>query len=162
MDKIFEKSGDRLGQPEVFPQGMPTPEKPSNPENRLEQKIDQIPQEENKNLHTEQNSEAGAKQAVVSKTPSQLREEAIDRILSDGLGDIFVKLPPKKQQEFKVEGEKTVKKINQLIERGKLNLNILAKMIRHWLSIIPGVNRFFLEQDAKIKADKIMKINGER
>jgi hypothetical protein len=32
---------------------------------------------------------------------------------------------------------------------------ILA-LIRDWLKLIPGVNRFFLEQEAKIKTDKIL------
>jgi hypothetical protein len=97
----------------------------------------------------------------VVKTASQKREEAIDRILADGLGDIFVKLEPQKQQEFRLEGDRTVRKINELLEKGKLTLGHLAELIRKWLSIIPGVNRFFLEQDAKIKADKIMEINKE-
>ena len=162
MDKNFEKTGDHLGQPEFLPQGLPIPEKPKSPENSREQKIDQTTEKEGQNLGQEKFGEASGKKIVIAKTSAQLREEAIDRILSDGLGDIFVKLPQPKQQEFRVEGEKTVKKINQLIEKGKLNLGSLVKMIRQWLSIIPGVNRFFLEQDAKIKADKIMEINKER
>ncbi len=159
MDKIFEKSGDQLGQPEVLPQGTPKPEQAPNPEKSAEQKIGQAVEGEGNNLATEKAGEANTQKAAPAKTAAQQREEAIDRILSDGLGDIFVSLPPKKQQEFKVEGEKTVKKINELLEKGKLSLDTLVKLIRKWLAHIPGVNRFFLEQEAKIKADKIMEIN---
>ena len=161
MDKNFEKTGDHFEQPEFLPQESRTPEKIKTPENSLEQKGGQTMEKENQNLGQEKTGEAAKKGNITVKTPSQQREEAIDRLLSDGLSDIFIKMPPAKQQEFKIEGEKTVKKINQLIEKGKLNLNTLVKMIRKWLSLIPGVNRFFLEQDAKIKADKIMEINKE-
>jgi hypothetical protein len=34
-------------------------------------------------------------------------------------------------------------------------------LIRAWLKIIPGVNRFFLEQEAKIKTDKILFVTEE-
>lgn len=161
MDKKFEKTGEHFEQPEFFSQGLPKPEKPKSPENFAEQKTETIEKEGN-NLGQEKFGEAGKKKIAAAKTPSQLREEAIDRLLSDGLSDIFIKMPPAKQQEFKTEGEKTVKKINKLIEKGKLSLDSLIKIIRKWLSLIPGVNRFFLEQDAKIKADKIMEINKER
>jgi hypothetical protein len=33
-------------------------------------------------------------------------------------------------------------------------------VIKRWLSIIPGINKFFLEQDAKIKAEKIIKLKN--
>ncbi|MFZ4648652.1 MAG: hypothetical protein ACOYMB_03410 [Patescibacteria group bacterium] len=162
MDNIFEKPGEHHKQPEVLPQKEVIQEKPKSPENSAEQAGSQGAKEDEQNLTTEQIGEIRRKSRPVIKTAAQQREEAIDRILSDGLGDIFVKLPPNKQQEFKVEGEKTVKKINELIEKGKLSLDFLAKLIKKWLSIIPGVNKFFLEQDAKIKADKIMEINKER
>jgi hypothetical protein len=32
------------------------------------------------------------------------------------------------------------------------------KLIREWLLIIPGVNKYFLEQEAKIKTDKIQQL----
>jgi len=51
-----------------------------------------------------------------------------------------------------------MKKINTLLDKAKINLGKIASLIRKWLSIIPGVNKFFLEQEAKIKADEIMKL----
>lgn len=162
MDKIFEKPGDQVKTSEVLKNDLVAEEKLSNPENSGEKiSVESQVENEQQNLRREQAGEANQNRRPVVKTASQKREEAIDRILADGLGDIFVKLEPQKQQEFRLEGERTVKKINELLEKGKLTLGHLAELIRKWLSIIPGVNRFFLEQDAKIKADKIMEINKE-
>lgn len=88
----------------------------------------------------------------------QRREEEIDTILSAGLHEIFLKMSPKKQQEFKLAGEDTAKKINALLDKTKINISKIISLIKKWLKIIPGVNQFFLEKEAKIKADKIINI----
>jgi hypothetical protein len=89
------------------------------------------------------------------------REIAVDNILSEGLGETFLAMSPAKQKLFKEEGEKTVKKINILLDATKVNVNKIVTLIRKWLSIIPGVNRFFLDQEAKIKTDNIIKIKNK-
>ena len=43
-----------------------------------------------------------------------------------------------------------------MIETGKAVGRKILKLIRSWLKLIPGVNKFFLEQEAKIKTDKIV------
>lgn len=89
------------------------------------------------------------------------REKEIDNILSSGLHDIFLKMNPKKQQEFKLAGEETSKKINLLLDKSKVNISKIVKLIRKWLKMIPGVNEFFLEKEAKIKADQIINIKDK-
>ena len=91
----------------------------------------------------------------------QKREQEIDAFLSDGLSETFLAMSPDKQKIFKEEGEKTAKKINILLDATKINLNKIVDLIRRWLSLITGVNRFFLDQEAKIKADKIIKIKNK-
>lgn len=86
------------------------------------------------------------------------REEAIDKILSEGLNDIFLGMPPAKQKEFQVKGEETVKKISVLLSETKIQVNKIIDLIKKWLKIIPGVNKFFVEQETKLKVDKIMNI----
>ena len=86
------------------------------------------------------------------------REEAIDKILSEGLSDIFLSMSPAKQKEFQAKGEETVKKINVLLGEAKVKVNKIIDLIKKWLKIIPGVNKFFLEQETKLKVDKIMNI----
>lgn len=95
-------------------------------------------------------------QAVLKK-----REEAIDNILADGLSNIFLKMNETQQQDFKEKGEQTAKKINVLLSDAKTRANKIIDLIRKWLKLIPGVNKFFIEQETKLKADKIMKIRND-
>ncbi len=86
----------------------------------------------------------------------QKRALEIDNILSEGLHDVYTKMKPERQKEFREAGEETVAKINGMFNKGKVKLGSIINLIRKWLKLVPGVNRFFLEQEAKIKADKIM------
>lgn len=86
------------------------------------------------------------------------RVQAIENILADGLDKVFLQMNPQEQKKFKEEGEKTANKISQLLDKAKLSVDKVVTLIRRWLGLIPRVNRFFLEQEAKIKADKILKI----
>ncbi len=97
-------------------------------------------------------------QSVVVKNKKNEREVKIEEVLSSGLDDIFLSLTPQKQEEFKIEGEKAVSKINVLLDKAKVNVEKIIIIIKKWLSIIPKVNRYFLEQEAKIKADQIIKL----
>lgn len=91
----------------------------------------------------------------------QQREAQIDRILSEGLEDIYNEMSPEKKKEFREEGEKTVKKINELLGEAKVKIKKIIDLIRGWLAIIPGVNRFFLEQEAKIRADRLINLKKD-
>ncbi len=89
---------------------------------------------------------------------SKKREAEIDKILSEGLNDIYLKMSPNKREEFRVKGEETTKKINELLGQTKIKVKKIINLIKAWLKIIPGVNKFFLEQETKLKTDKILKI----
>ncbi len=137
-----------------------TPETPSSAEgasfergaeSAVEKKVETAPREP-----VSEPSAIPVAPAPVLKNAQQIREEQIDRILSDGLEDIFLGLSPQKQSEFRTEGEVTVKKINQLMSSTRVKVKEIVALIKKWLAVIPGVNKFFLEQEAKIKADKII------
>jgi hypothetical protein len=87
------------------------------------------------------------------------RAEAIDDILEDGLDSFFLQMNAQEQKRFKEEGEKTTFKINQLLDKAKISISKIVSLIKRWLNLIPKTNKYFLEQEAKIKADKIFKIN---
>ena len=93
-----------------------------------------------------------------AKTVQVERKKEIDKILSNGLEDDFMRLPREKQIQLKEEGEKAVTEINKLLGESKTKIKKIIDIIKNWLSIIPGVNKFFLEQEAKIKTDKIMEL----
>jgi len=99
---------------------------------------------------------------TIAVSPAQAWQKqqaaAIDNILAEGLSEIFLKMSPAEQAEFKQQGEKTVVEINKLLSRTRVQINKIISLIRKWLQLIPGVNRFFLEQEAKIKADKIIRL----
>jgi len=88
------------------------------------------------------------------------RAQEIDNILAEGLNDIFLKMNSREQAAFKKVGEETVTKINILLSETKVRVNKIVELIKKWIKMIPGVNKFFLEQEVKIKTDKIIKIKN--
>ncbi|MBI4779503.1 hypothetical protein HY797_03570 [Candidatus Falkowbacteria bacterium] len=100
-------------------------------------------------------------QAAGIMAPEAKRQKQIESILAEDLAEIYLSLTPEKQQEFKVKGEQTANKINQLLAKAKINIGEIIKLIKKWLSLIPGINKYFLEQEAKIKADELVKLKIE-
>jgi len=117
-------------------------------------KIEKIlPAEEQKNIPAD-----GLIQASNQQYFQKEKQKEIEKILEAGLEDIYLSLSPEKQREFKMEGEKTTREINILLNKTKINIGKIIALIRRWLLVIPGINKFFLEQEAKIKADEIVKL----
>jgi hypothetical protein len=86
------------------------------------------------------------------------RYRQIEHVLEEDLGDIFHSLNHTDQQLFKQRGEQTAASITRLLEKPKVSAKKIVALIRRWLRFIPGINQFFLEQEAKIKADKIISL----
>lgn len=82
--------------------------------------------------------------------------QAIEKVMASGLEEIYINLDPKTKQIVKAEGEATATKIEALLQSGKDVAKKVLQLIRAWLHKIPGVNSFFLEQESKIKTDKIL------
>jgi hypothetical protein len=101
------------------------------------------------------------KSTTVAPAQIDRLEKEIDGILEEDLKELYVAMPPQKQAEFREKGEETRSKIRQLVSSAKVNAKKIFVLIRGWLKIIPGVNRFFLEQEAKIKTDKILLVTEE-
>ena len=80
----------------------------------------------------------------------------IENVLEQDLAQIYFDLPPESKQIFKSEGELTARKINALLLETKVAAQKIVTLIVNWLAMLPGVNKFFIEQEAKIKADKIL------
>ena len=129
----------------------------------VEQKQEQLEQTQ------EQKQDKAEKQVDEILTPQQttatihpLQKETdfaeIGNILEKDLEDIYFNLSPEKQAEFKNKGEETAKKISLALQKTKIKVNQIISLIKDWLKIIPGINKFFLEQEAKIKADEIIKM----
>lgn len=86
----------------------------------------------------------------------------IEKILESGLQDEFAKLPNITKQEFKIKGETTADAIRELLNDTHIKVKRIFWLIIEWLKMLPGVNKFFLEQEAKIKTDKIIMLFKEQ
>ncbi len=86
------------------------------------------------------------------------RQKEIEKVLEKDLEEIYLSMDEQKKEEFKIMGEETAREINVLLEKAKVKVTKIIALIKKWLSIIPGVNKFFIEQEAKIKADEIIKL----
>jgi hypothetical protein len=146
MEKSREKARDK--------------EKIQTPEQIVEKNIESEPSVENAQP-AEKIGEGGLVGATQAQIQHKKMEEEVESILSKNMEDIYLSLPPDKQLEFKKNGEETVKKITKLLEKAKVRLKNVIELIKKWLLTIPHVNRYFLEQEAKIKADEIIKIKTE-
>ncbi len=83
---------------------------------------------------------------------------AVEDILEENLANLYVSLSPAEQINFKKKGDETAGKIINLLATTQATFKKIFNFILMWLKTIPGVNKFFLEQEAKIKADKIMQL----
>ena len=106
------------------------------------------------------------KQKLKKQKPKQIpqvRDMAtiqVEKIMEAGLQDAYQEMSAVQQQEFKIKGEKTAMEIRALLNAGKIKIKKIIKLLISWLRLLPGVNKFFLEQEAKIKADKIISLKN--
>lgn len=105
---------------------------------------------------------SNAGKVATSVLPPEPDRAAIESILSDGLGELYRGLPTQVQEKFRVQGEQVSSKIQEMITHAKITARKVAALIRSWLRLIPGVSHFFLEQEAKIKTDRVMEYSEKR
>lgn len=131
------------------------------PEKRIEaaeKRAEEIPSEPEK-VETEAPKPgaipAGIGQIPAAPAKSEIQAE-IEGILMENLEDIFNSLSEYQKKQFKAKQEETASKIERLVKAFKVKIKEVVSLIREFLRIIPGLNKFFLEQEAKIKTDKIL------
>jgi hypothetical protein len=135
-------------------------ELPVNSEN-----IEQIQTEEKKVLEAVKEEVATSKSSKSQgddKTTTEKTEEqiAIENIMSDGIAELYNELPENRRAEFKQKGELTAGKIELILNSAKVKFGKIVGLLKKWLSMLPGVNKYFLEQESKIKADQIVDLKN--
>lgn len=95
------------------------------------------------------------KPTTIPQVKDQLTVD-IENIMEEGLKDAFSELNTIQKEEFKIKGEDTAIQIRNIMRQARIKAKAIIKLLIAWLKMLPGVNRFFIEQEAKIKADKIM------
>jgi hypothetical protein len=106
-----------------------------------------------------QPSVPGGTSGVMAGDPETME---VEKILEDGLDEFYASLPEDVKPVFKRRGEEAAIEIGSMVRSLRANAKRLISIITGWLKTIPGVNRYFLEQEAKIKADRIMALIEEK
>ncbi len=153
-----EKASEPIEAPVEKPEAVEVakPEEEKVPEAKVEVSKEKIPAEV---------AEVARKAAPPPTPTAPARDELteqIEDILSLDLEEMYKQMPPDRQQLFKKVGEETAIKIHDMLKSGKVKVHKIVDLIKNWLKIIPGVNKFFLEQEAKIKTDKILFLAEEK
>lgn len=91
-----------------------------------------------------------------SSEVAQNQIKDIENILSENLHSIYKELDEKMKRKFKESGEVLANTIHALVQKSKVNVKEMIRLISKWLKMLPGISVFFVEQEAKIKADKIL------
>ncbi len=125
------------------------------PESKVEQVVVAKPE-----TKVEQVAEVKVVPSTTVSSPvvsSQIKvEKDIEGILAKGLDNVFLSMDASTQLEFKKKGEKTSQAIVVLLQKAKLKVKKIINLIVSWLKIIPRVNKYYIEQEAKIKTEEIL------
>jgi hypothetical protein len=162
--------------------GAPSPEIMKAPEAPAEESVDsssavadrrayeQSAEYEDAILHAEAGTELEAAQAThiapakPPVAPAQAQGEKdeviieVEKILEEGIGPFYASLPPEAKPVFKKRGEEVATRIADMVRHMHLKVRKAVRLITEWLKMIPGVNAYFLEQEAKIKADMLKQL----
>lgn len=154
---------------------MPEPPKPPEPQpvvptpqeyapvqtEQQPQSADQTEQGGLMRRRAQQNDDQASQQqsgvAAQQIQPKSREREEIEKMLSQGLSQLYQAMTPEQQEQFRTKGEETATAIEQMVTNFKATTRKVLGLIRGWLQFIPGVNKYFLEQESKLKTDDIMK-----
>ncbi|MFA6466450.1 MAG: hypothetical protein WCV71_01160 [Patescibacteria group bacterium] len=128
---------------------------------KIERKII-APAQENYNNQTPTSVVIPEEHNAVVPNNQQIIHRQVENVLSAGMENVFLSLDAGLQRDFKLKGEETSNKITLLLMQTKIKVSAITKLILEWLRIIPKINKHYLEQEAKIKTDNILKINQQK
>lgn len=117
----------------------------------------------------EQGAELGVREHVTIQVPVQVPvapstptytatplHREIEKVLEEDMVPLFLELNADQRKQFRAGGTIAANKIEVLLRSTGDVLREVLRAIREWLSLLPGVSRFFIEREAKIKAEKIL------
>lgn len=99
-----------------------------------------------------------------SQPSSMVKSETlvrIEHVMEERLEDVFRQMPPDVKLEFKRKGEETATQIENMLYQVKVQSKKIFQLLLDWLRIIPGVNKYFLDQEAKLKTDELLRVKQE-
>ncbi len=107
-----------------------------------------------------------APQAVAPAPAEQIPDKdedivMIENILSENISEIYKELSEAQKRAFRQKGEEVSLKIKGLLKKARVATHEILNIIKEWLRLLPGISNYFLEQEAKIKTDKILQMKRE-
>lgn len=101
--------------------------------------------------------------APVAKTRADKSEtlRKIEHVLESDLHEVYKKMPPDLQKAFRRRGEDTAAQVEVLLQKVRVHTKKIFQLLFAWLKIIPGVNQYFLEQEAKLKTDELLRLKED-
>ncbi len=176
--------GGFLGAPQ--PEQMPQPAAPEVPETETSQESPEVDEvalaerealkemevaaqetEKDNFLETAQEAAPTSTVAPVAQASVSTQEAAppvekdqitleVEKILEDGLGDYVPDMPDEAREKFIKKGGEVAGQVSGMVHSMNVQVKRVVDLIKDWLLTIPGVNRYFVEQEAKIKTDRIV------
>ena len=155
---------------ELLPK-MPSPETPKpvsgvEQEKSVEQSLEIAQERVGEQQEQQQTapSDTAPRHVVVSEPVLEMNDEwkvQILSVLDENLEDAMSDMSPAKKEEFLAAKKELAGKIRSMLDEAVVQFAAILLLVRKWLAMIPRVQTYFLEQESKLKTDKIKKLAEE-
>lgn len=98
----------------------------------------------------------------LARVPPPAITRKLEALLAQDILPLYGALDSQTKIKFRAKGKEILKTIEKMVTSGRVVARRVFDLIRAWLVIIPGINKYFLEQEAKIKTDKIIALTREK
>lgn len=136
-------------------------------ERQARELMEQAKQQQQSHILEAAKEEAPVVVAPVVNTPAEIavpKDEVktrVSSILEEGMKEYYAQLDPAAQARFKAKGDEVAGQIAVMVRGFKVNVQKVLSLIRDWFLTIPSVNKFYIEQEAKIKTDGILQYEDD-
>ena len=159
-----KREGEQLTPDLLSPQEKQKPERAKEQDfEKDKEKIDQLKESQAEQVKSSQEDKPSLKTPAPRQVPlaatKAISLQKIENILQEDLEELYFDMDEAHRRMLKQEGERAAQQIEKVLTSGKSVAIKVLEIIKSWLRLIPGINKFFIEQEAKIKTDKIIKIN---
>lgn len=95
---------------------------------------------------------------TVALPPKSEMLQRVEKILEEDLAQVYFLMNAEEQSRFKEKGEETANAIESLLAQARASAVKLIQLLKAWFQLIPGVSKFFVERESKIKTDKLLRL----
>jgi len=153
-------SAEQVPNPVEVPQISPEQDEYNQAEQQAEQQMEQSEKQDEflEDAPTSAVPATATAQPIAPAVEIQKDEVTIEveKILEAGLGEYVPDMPEEARQRFLKKGGEVAAQLSVMVRTLNIHVSLVLKLLKEWLLTIPGVNKYFIEQEAKIKADKII------